>query len=137
MAALNGSLANNALVSSAVDFAPLAGGYVPFVRPAGIRIRQIAARTQINAFSLLVRQELQAAVQSVKDLRGRKIAVEALGSSITWAMAVNYLTRAGLSFEQDVKLIALNSRAASQAPSSRASSRKHCRQGAELPARPS
>jgi len=115
VATLNGSLAHNSLVSGAVDFAPLSGGYVPFVRPAGIRTRQVAARTELNGFSLLVRQELAGTVQSVADLRGRRIAVEALGSSITWAMAVNYLARAGLDFNKDVKLLALGSRAAAQA----------------------
>lgn len=113
--ALNGSLAHNALVSGAVDLAPLAGGYVPFVRPAGIRTRQVAARTERNGFALVVRKELEDEVRTVADLKGRRIAVEALGSTITWAMAVNYLTKAGLNFEQDVELIALSSRAAEQA----------------------
>jgi NitT/TauT family transport system substrate-binding protein len=110
--ALNGSLAHNALISGAVDFAPLAGGYVPFVRPAGIFTQQVAARTEQNGFALVVRKGLEDDVRTVADLKDRRIAVEALGSTITWAMAVNYLTKAGLNFERDVQLIALSSRAA-------------------------
>jgi len=112
VAGLNGALVHNALVGGAVDFVPLAGGYVPFVRPAGIRTRQVAARTELNGFSLVVRKDLEDSVKTVQDLRGRRIVVEALGSTITWAMAVNYLTRAGLDFERDVQLIATNSQAA-------------------------
>ncbi|MFB6273069.1 MAG: ABC transporter substrate-binding protein [Salinibacter sp.] len=112
VAFLNGALAHNALANGSVDVAPLAGGYVPFVRPTGLQTRQVAARTERNPFSLLARTDLQDEVTSVADLRGRRLAVEALGSSITWAMGVNYLARAGLNFERDVELIATNSRAA-------------------------
>jgi len=111
---LNGSLANNALATGEVDFAPLPGGYVPFVRPAGLPYKLIAARTRKNGFSL-VSNLPPGEAEPLAPLRGGAVAVEALGSTITWAVAVNYLVQAGLAPQDDVSLVAVGGRAAAAA----------------------
>ena len=112
---LNGALANNALALGEVDFAPLVGGYVPFVRPAGLPYKIIAARSQVNGFSFLSSLALSSQDDIASVLRGQTVAVEALGSTITWAMALNYLSKAGLNPETDVNLVAVGGRAAAAA----------------------
>jgi len=112
---LNGALANNALAGGQVDFAPLPGGYVPFVRPAGLPHKIVAARTRLNSFSLVSSLALPTGELSLEPLRGQTLAIEALGATITWAVAINYLQKAGLNPDSDVKLVALGGRAAASA----------------------
>jgi hypothetical protein len=113
---MNPNVATMALVSNDVGYSTLVGSVVGAALK-GAKVRMIACSQDRTPLALVAKPELK----SVKDLKGRIIAVGSYGSTpdLVARMVVKH---AGLDPESDIKVLALGTDGARLGPSRKASS---------------
>jgi NitT/TauT family transport system substrate-binding protein len=102
-----GATAAEDLGSGRVDFSCNSLDHAIEPRPAGAHLKMVASFTDLPAVTLVIRRDLRSKVQSIHDLRGRRLGLTVLGSG-THVIAAAILRSAGLSL-QDVTVISVGS----------------------------
>jgi NitT/TauT family transport system substrate-binding protein len=85
----------NALEAGRAEFSGNSIDHAVRLRQAVKPLKMVAAFTDLPAVTLVVRRSLRAQIRSVKDLRGRRLGVAALGSG-THVIAASILKTAGI-----------------------------------------
>jgi NitT/TauT family transport system substrate-binding protein len=85
----------NALEAGQVEFSGNSIDHAVRLRQAAKPLKMVASFTDLPAVTLVVRRSLRAEIRSVKDLRGKRLGVAALGSG-THVIAASILKSAGI-----------------------------------------
>jgi ABC-type nitrate/sulfonate/bicarbonate transport system substrate-binding protein len=93
----------DALIAGEIDFTAQAPLHVYLSRLKGVPLNVVANRRNLVDTSLIVRSDLRSQINSVADLKGRKISAGEIGTW-SWAVLVKYLRQNGLS-DQDVEYV--------------------------------
>jgi NitT/TauT family transport system substrate-binding protein len=100
-----GTAAAEALVSKAYEFSANSIDHAVKMRDAGLQM--IASFTDLPCVTLVVRKDLRQQIKSIRDLKGRRIGVTAIGAG-THVLAASVLHKAGYSL-RDVQIVAAGS----------------------------
>lgn len=99
-----GAEARKALVAGEVQFTAQGSLHGLIARGAGADVKMVLPIYDLGTIAMFVRNELKNVVKDVVDLKGKVIGCTRFGS-LTWAMAMLYLKKAGLDPEKDVTFI--------------------------------
>ncbi len=98
-----GTLAEKALASKEYGFSGNSIDHAVKLREAGQQVYMVASFTDLPCVTVVVRKDLRSQIHSLKDLKGRRIGVTALGAG-THVLAASVLRSAGYSL-QDVQIV--------------------------------
>ena len=102
-----GTGAAQALASREYDFSANSIDHAIKLRASGQELYMVASFTDLPCVTLVVRKDLRPQIRSIKDLKGRRIGVTALGAG-THVLAASVLRKAGYSL-RDVEVVAVGS----------------------------
>jgi NitT/TauT family transport system substrate-binding protein len=102
----SGATVRNAVIAREYDFGLFAFVHVPLAREAKSPWKMLVNMHEHEAFSLIVRKDLAGTINSVADLRGKRVGFSTPGSG-AWALGTAYLRKAGLDPERDLEFISL------------------------------
>jgi NitT/TauT family transport system substrate-binding protein len=102
-----GTGAAQALASKEYDFSANSIDHAIILRATGQELYMVASFTDLPCVTLVVRKDLRPQIRSIKDLKGRRIGVTALGAG-THVLAASVLRSAGYSLH-DVETVAVGS----------------------------
>ena len=94
-----GTSASDALVSGKADFSGNSIDHAIELRAQGADLRMIASFTSLPTVTLVVRRDLRPRIRTIKDLKGARLGVTALGAG-THVLAAWILKKAGASPDQ-------------------------------------
>lgn len=102
-----GTAAAEALASGAFEFSANSIDHAIKLHSRGRALIMIASFTDLPCVTMVVRRDLRQQIRSIRDLKGRRIGVTALGAG-THVLAANVLHKAGYSL-RDVKIVPVGS----------------------------
>jgi NitT/TauT family transport system substrate-binding protein len=102
-----GTPAAQALASKSFDFSANSIDHAITMRSAGNQLLMVASFTDLPCVTLVVRKDLRPQIRSIRDLKGRRIGITAVGAG-THVLAASVLHNAGYSL-RDVETVPVGS----------------------------